>query len=46
MVTIVIVNKKYSELWPNISEVKEPLPDHEKYKDEENKFDKYFDENI
>ncbi len=40
------VNKKYSEIWPNISEAKEPLPDHEKYKDEENKFDKYFEENI
>ena len=40
------VNKKYSEIWPNISEAKEPLPDHEKYKNEENKFDKYFEENI
>ena len=40
------VNKKYSEIWPNISEAKEPLPDHEKFKDEENKFDKYFEENI
>ena len=37
------VNKKYSEIWPNISEAKEPLPDHEKFKDEENKFDKYFE---
>ena len=40
------VNKKYSEIWPNISESKDPLPDHEKYKNEENKFDKYFEENI
>ena len=40
------INKKYSEIWPNISEVKEPLPDHKKYKDEKNKFDKYFEENI
>ena len=40
------VNKKYSEIWPNITESKEALPDHEKYKDEENKFDKYFEENI
>ena len=40
------VNKKYSEIWPNISESKEPLADHEQYKDEENKFDKYFEENI
>ena len=40
------VNKKYSEIWPNISEAKDPLPDHDKFKDEENKFDKYFEENI
>ena len=31
---------------PNITEKKNPLPDHEKYKNEENKFDKYFEENI
>ena len=35
-----------SEIWPNITETKAPLPDHEKFKDEENKFDKYFEENI
>ena len=40
------VNKKYSEIWPNISETKDPLPNHDKFKNEENKFDKYFDENI
>ena len=40
------LNKKYSEIWPNISEAKEPMPDHEKFKNEENKFDKYFEENI
>ena len=40
------INKKYSEIWPNISEAKEPLPNHEKYKNEENNFDKYFEENI
>tara|TARA_B100001939_G_scaffold26691_1_gene21546 strand:+ start:110 stop:343 length:234 start_codon:yes stop_codon:yes gene_type:complete len=40
------LNKKYSEIWPNISEAKDPLPDHEKFKNEENKFDKYFEENI
>ena len=39
-------NTKYSEIWPNISEKKETLPDHEKFKDEKNKFDKYFKENI
>ena len=31
------VNTKYSEIWPNITEVKDPLEDHEKYKNEENK---------
>ena len=35
-----------SEIWPNITEVKDPLEDHEKFKNEENKFDKYFEENI
>ena len=30
----------------NISEAKKPMPDHEKFKNEENKFDKYFEENI
>tara|TARA_B100000989_G_scaffold193085_1_gene145692 strand:+ start:2285 stop:2518 length:234 start_codon:yes stop_codon:yes gene_type:complete len=40
------VNKQYSEIWPNITEAKDPLPDHEIYKDEENKFDKYFEENV
>ena len=30
----------------NITEKKDPPVDHEKYKDEENKFDKYFEENI
>ena len=28
------INKKYSEIWPNISEKKDPPSDHEKYKDE------------
>ena len=40
------LNKKYSEIWPNISEAKKPMPDHEKFKNEENKFDKYFEENV
>ena len=25
------INAKYSEIWPNISEKKDPAPDHEKY---------------
>ena len=40
------INKKYSEIWPNISEKKDPPIDNEKYKNEENKFEKYFKENL
>ena len=40
------VNTKYSEIWPNITEKKDPPEDNEKYKNEENKFDKYFSENL
>ena len=40
------INKKYSEIWPNITEKKEPPKDNNKFKNEENKFEKYFDENI
>ena len=40
------LNKKYSEIWPNISVKKDPPADNEKYKNEENKFEKYFKENL
>ena len=40
------INKQYSKLWPNISEKKDPPLDHEKYKDVQNKFEKYFKENL
>jgi ferredoxin len=40
------VNTKYSEIWPNLNIKKDPPMDHEKYKDEENKFEKYFKENL
>ena len=40
------INKQYSEIWPNINEKKDPPSDHEKYKDEKDKFKKYFEENI
>jgi len=40
------LNKKYSEVWPNIAEKKDPPKDSEKFKDEKNKFEKYFEENI
>ena len=37
------LNTKYSEIY---TEKKEPLKDYKKYENEENKFDKYFEENI
>jgi len=40
------MNTKYSKIWPNISEKKDPPEDHEKFKDVENKYEKYFKENI
>ena len=40
------INKQYSEIWPNISEKKDPPSDHAKYKNEQNKFEKYFKENL
>ena len=39
------INKKYSDVWPNIKEKKES-PYGDKLKDEKNKFEKYFEENI
>ena len=39
------VNKKYSEIWPNISENKES-PYGDALKDEPDKYNKYFKENI
>ena len=39
-------NKKYSEIWPNINEKKDPPKDHEEFKNEQNKFEKYFKENL
>ena len=40
------INKKYADVWPNISEKKEPPEDHEEFKDVENKYEKYFKENL
>ena len=36
------INKKYSEIWPNIKSKKEPMQNAEKYKDEKMKYEKYF----
>ena len=40
------LNKKYSEIWPNIALKKNPPEDSDKFKNEENKFEKYFKENL
>jgi ferredoxin len=39
-----LLNKKLSETWPVITKKKDPLPDWEKFKDMENKLDKYYSE--
>jgi len=39
------VNAEASKTWPNIVEKKAPLPEADKYKDEDGKYDKYFKEN-
>ena len=39
-----LLNKKFSAQWPNISKKKEPMTDHEKFKDIKDKYDKYFSE--
>jgi ferredoxin len=36
------LNRSYSELWPNITSKKDPLPDAKKYDQEPGKFEKYF----
>ena len=40
------INTKYSEIWPNITIKKNPPSDEKKYRDEKNKFEKYFKENL
>ncbi len=39
------VNTKYSEIWPNITRKGESPTDADQFRDEENKFEKYFSEN-
>ena len=39
------VNKKYAELWPNISKKKDPPEDAEKFKSIKNKYEKFFSKN-
>ena len=40
------INQKYSQDWPNITVKKEPPADSGNFENEENKFDKYFTENL
>jgi ferredoxin len=35
-------NKKYSQVWPSITEQKDPLPDHREHTGEQGKLEKYF----
>jgi len=37
-----LINKKFSALWPNITKKKDPMEEHEKFKDLKNKHEKYF----
>jgi len=37
-----LINKKFSAIWPNISKKKEPMKEHEKFKNIKNKYEKYF----
>ena len=39
-----LLNKKFSAIWPNITKKKDPMIDHEKFKDTKNKHSKYFSE--
>ena len=39
-----LINKKFSAIWPNISKKKEPMEEHEKFKDIKDKYKKYFSE--
>jgi len=39
------INRRYSQVWPNINEKKAPMPNHEKYADEPDKYKKYFSPN-
>lgn len=33
------INEKYSKIWPNITEAKDPMPNHEEWKKKINKID-------
>ena len=39
-----LLNKKFSAIWPNISEKKEPMEKHEKFRNIKDKFKNHFSE--
>jgi len=39
-----LLNKKFSAIWPNITKIKDPMPEHEKFKNVKYKHRKYFSE--
>ena len=39
-----LINKKFSAIWPNISKKKEPMAEHEKFRKIKDKYDKHFSE--
>ena len=39
-----LLNKKFSAIWPNITKKKEPMKDHEKFKNMKDKFKQFFSE--
>ena len=39
-----LLNKKFSAIWPNISKKKEPMEGHEKFKGIKDKYEKHFSE--
>ena len=40
------INTKYSEIWPNINKKQNPPAVADNYRNEKNKYEKYFKENI
>ena len=39
-----LINKKFSAIWPNITKKKDPMVDHEKFRNVKNKYENHFSE--
>ena len=39
-----LINKKFSALWPNITKKKDPMNEHEKFREIKGKYEKHFSE--